>query len=82
METTKSKTTSKTKKTAKAGEPVKKKKTTTRKATVRKSEPSEEEIRSKANEVYLQRIAQGEVGTAMDDWNKAIELLKNSRKVK
>jgi hypothetical protein len=32
--------------------------------------------------VYLQRMAHGEVGTAMDDWNKAIELLKNPRQAK
>lgn len=80
MKTTKAKTTSKPKKTTKAGNAVKKKEVTTRKkVSAVLIVPTEEEIRQKANEVYHRRIAHGEGGTAMDDWNKAIELLKNSK---
>jgi hypothetical protein len=83
MKTTKAKTASKPKKTTKAGKAVKKKEVTTRKKVSAVSYiPTEDEIRQKANEVYLQRMAHGEVGTAMDDWNKAIELLKNPRQAK
>jgi hypothetical protein len=83
MKTTKTKTTTKPKKTTKDGKAVKKKEVTTRKKVSAVTYvPTEDEIRRKANEVYHQRIAQGEGGTAMDDWNKAIDLLKNSRKVK
>ena len=67
---------SKTKKVSKVSnvsKPVK-----SRKATSVKSQPSEEEIRAKAKEIYLQRIERGEYGNAIDDWRKAEELLKKS----
>jgi len=83
MKTTKAKSTSKPKRTAKAGKAVKKKEVTTRKkVTAIKPAPTEEDIRQKADEIYHQRIARGEGGTALDDWNKATELLNDSRKVK
>jgi hypothetical protein len=37
--------------------------------------PCEEDIREKANEIYLQRIERGEDGTAEEDWNEAEKLL-------
>jgi hypothetical protein len=37
--------------------------------------PTEDEIREKANEIYLQRIDRGEHGTAEDDWIEAEKLL-------
>ncbi len=43
-------------------------------------EPREEEIRNKAREIYLERIARKEHGTAVDDWLKAERLLKGSVK--
>ena len=64
---------SKTKKVSKVSKPVRSKKV----ASV-KSLPSEEEIRIKAKEIYLQRIERGEYGNAIDDWRKAEELLKGS----
>jgi predicted PilT family ATPase len=39
--------------------------------------PDEEEIREKANELYLQRTERGEFGTAEHDWIEAEKLLKN-----
>jgi hypothetical protein len=60
-------------KSSKTGKPVKSKKVTTVNYV-----PSEEEIRKKANEIYLRRIERGEYGTATDDWRKAEELLKGS----
>lgn len=82
MKTTKAKTTTKPK-TTKAGKAVKKKEVTTRKKVSAVTYvPTEDEIRRKANEVYHQRIAQGEGGNAMDDWNKAIELLKKPGQTK
>jgi len=41
----------------------------------RRTRPSEEEIRRKAEEIYYQRISRGEQGNAMDDWRKAEKLL-------
>jgi hypothetical protein len=73
MKTSKAKTISKPKKTSKVGKEVKSKKVTTS-----KSVPNEEEIRKKAEEIYHQRIARGEHGTAIDDWHKAEELLRRS----
>ncbi len=73
MKTSKTKATSKPKKTSDAVKEVK-----IRKVATRKSEPTEDEIRKKAEEIYHQRIARGEHGTALDDWNKAKELLKGS----
>ena len=73
MKTSKAKTISKPEKTSKVGKEVKSKRVTTS-----KSLPNEEEIRKKANEIYQQRIARGEHGTAIDDWHKAEELLRGS----
>jgi hypothetical protein len=73
MKTSKAKTISKPKKPSKAGKASKPKRVTTS-----KSIPSEEEIRKKADEIYYERIARGEHGTAIDDWHKAEELLKGS----
>lgn len=73
MKTSKAKTPSKPKKPSKVSKAVKSKK-----VTASKSLPSEEEIRKKAEEIYHQRIARGEQGTAIDDWHKAEELLRGS----
>ena len=73
MKTSKAKAISKPKETSKVGRAVKSKKVTTS-----KSIPGEEEIRKKADEIYHQRIARGEHGTALDDWNKAKKLLMDS----
>ena len=70
MKSAKSKVISNPKKTSKAVKTVKNKK-----VTPIVSRPSEEEIREKAKEIYLQRIDRGEYGTAIDDWHKAEELL-------
>jgi hypothetical protein len=57
-----------------------------RKATGRKKnstggpESIEDKIREKAKEIYLERIASGKHGTAEDDWLKAEELIKGSKK--
>jgi hypothetical protein len=45
-----------------------------------KSQPSEDDIRAKAKEIYNERIARGEHGTAEDDWHKAVKLLSGSKK--
>lgn len=66
---------SKTKKTAATV-----KKTGEKKAAARKSGPTEEQIRKKAEEIYHERIARGEYGTAEDDWHKAETLLKGTKK--
>jgi hypothetical protein len=73
MKTSKVKTISKPKKSSKVGNVVRSKK-----VTASKYIPNEEEIRKKADEIYHQRIARGEHGTAIDDWHKAEELLKGS----
>jgi hypothetical protein len=73
MKTSKVKTISKPKKTTTTGKAVKSKKVTPGKAA-----PDEKEIRKKAEEIYLRRIARGESGTATDDWHKAEEMLGGS----
>jgi len=85
MKTLKAKPKGKPKKAAKAGAISKPKKTSgtvkavkSRKETAGKSEPGEVEIRKKANEIYLQRIARGEQGTPSEDWQKAEEFLRGS----
>jgi hypothetical protein len=45
--------------------------------TVINSSPTEEEIREKAKEIYLQRIDRGENGTAEDDWLEAKKYFNN-----
>jgi anti-sigma28 factor (negative regulator of flagellin synthesis) len=69
--TTKGVSTTRSKKTAASVKPVKE-----RKAKAPKSEPTEEQIRKKAEEIYHERIARGEYGTAEDDWRNAERLLK------
>ena len=49
-----------------------------KKVTVGKLSPSDEEISKKAYEIYHQRIGRGESGTAQDDWQNATDLLLNS----
>jgi hypothetical protein len=73
MKTAKAKTTSKPKKTSVPGKAVR-----TKKVAPGKYVPSEEEIREKAREIYYERIARGEHGTAEADWREAEELLKGS----
>ena len=73
MKTSKGMIPSKPKKTSEAGKTVKSKK-----VTISKSEPGEEEIREKAREIYYERIARGEHGTAESDWLEAEELLRGS----
>jgi hypothetical protein len=74
MKTSKSKTVSKPKKTSGVTKTVKSKK-----ATGRKSVLNEEEIRKKANEIFMERMAHGEHGNAFDDWHKAEEILKKKK---
>lgn len=72
MKTTKAKTISKPKKTtATTGKPLKKKKVTSV-----KYEPTEDEIREKAREIYYERIARGEHGSPESDWREAEDLLR------
>ena len=73
MKTSKEKAPGKPKKTSVTGKTVKSKKVTTT-----KSEPSEEEIREKAREIYYERISRGEHGTAESDWHEAKEILSGS----
>jgi len=73
MKTLKAKTINKPKKTSNVSKTVRSKK-----VTIRKSVPNEEEIRKKAEGIYHQRIVHGEDGTAIDDWHKAEELLRGS----
>jgi hypothetical protein len=65
------------KKTGNSKKPLKSKKTG--EATMKKQMPGEEEIREKAEEIYHQRIARGEDGTAEGDWLKAEAYLKKLR---
>jgi hypothetical protein len=75
MKTSKAKVTGRPRKTSETKKAVKSKKVLTS-----KSEPGEAEIRDKAKEIYKQRIERGEHGTPLDDWYKAEELLKGSKK--
>jgi hypothetical protein len=77
MKTSKAKVKGRPKKTSETKKAVKSKKVSTS-----KSEPGEAEIREKAKEIYHQRIAHGEHGTPLDDWFKAEELLKGTKKNK
>lgn len=70
MKTSKEKTAVKPKKPTTAKKPVKSKK-----ASAGKSMPTEEEIREKAREIYYERIARGEHGSAESDWREAEEIL-------
>jgi hypothetical protein len=71
MATKKTTTASKPRKTAVSG-----KTTASKKVTARKTGPTEELIRKKAEEIYHERLARGEHGTPEDDWLKAEKLLK------
>jgi len=51
-----------------------------RKVSARRSGPTEEEIRLKAEEIYHDRIARGADGTPEDDWHLAEKLLKAAKK--
>lgn len=48
----------------------------TRKAPAVKPEPTEEEIRVRATEIYNERVSRGEFGSPQDDWFKAVGSLK------
>jgi hypothetical protein len=73
QKTTKSKVAVKPEKTTASGVTDKGKKVSAVKST-----PTEDQIREKAKEIYHQRILRGEMGTAVEDWNKAEKLLKGS----
>jgi len=47
-----------------------------KKVNTPKTAPTEDDIRKKAEEIYRERIARGEYGTAEDDWHKAEKILK------
>jgi hypothetical protein len=74
MKTSKEMSGNKSKKASEVGNAVKGKRVTTS-----KSGPSEEEIRAKASEIYYERLARGEHGTAESDWLEAEELFKGSK---
>ncbi len=48
-----------------------------RKASSGKAEPTEDQIRLKAEELYYERISSGVWGTADDDWQKAEKILRD-----
>jgi hypothetical protein len=75
MKTSKGKASDKPQKTSEAGKTVK-----SRKVTISKFEPGEEEIRAKAREIYYDRISHGEQGNAESDWHKAKEFLRGNNK--
>ena len=75
METKKTKTTAKSKKDPESEDAVKKNNITTS-----NYEPGKEEIRIKAKEIYLERLARNEQGTSEDDWHKAERLLKSKKR--
>lgn len=75
MATKKSKPTSKTGKASDSGEKIRKSN-----VTISNYEPGIEEIRLKAKEIYLERVARNEQGTSEDDWHKAERLLKSAKK--
>ena len=47
-----------------------------RKVPAVKAEPTEEEIRVRATEIFNERVSRGEFGSPEDDWFKAVESLK------
>ncbi len=71
--TTKSKLASKTGKTSRTGNELKNKSNTAGHA-----QPTEDQIREKAKQIYHERLKRGEYGTALDDWNTAERQLKGS----
>ena len=70
----KTKATSKPKKQAAASGKAKAKSTRAPKKTI-----TEDDIRSKAQELYYDRIARGEHATAEEDWLKAESLLRKKK---
>jgi hypothetical protein len=78
MENSKSK--SKAKTTVKAKKPAAAKAVTTKKAKTAKSTFTDDDIRSKAQEIYNDRISRGEPGTAESDWIQAEKSLKGKKK--
>jgi len=46
---------------------------------VKKPEPTEEEIRAKAQEIYNERVSRGEWCSPEDDWHKAVEAIKKKK---
>jgi hypothetical protein len=73
MKTSKASTISKSKKTREVGKVVNDLKVPTINA-----EPSEDEIRAKASEIYYERMSRGEHGTAEGDWLEAEAILRES----
>jgi hypothetical protein len=49
-----------------------------KKVRIRNYAPIEEDIREKANEIYMQRLDRGEHGTAENDWIEAEKFLMDS----
>jgi len=60
-----------------AGKPAAGKKTASKTGASGKKTPTYEEISSKANEIYLERIAKGEPGDSESDWHKALKILQD-----
>jgi hypothetical protein len=52
--------------------------TKTKKSIKNIIEPSEDDIRKKANEIYLQRLESDEYGTPESDWDEAKRILAES----
>ena len=73
MKTSKTKAISKPKKTSEVGKAVKGKEVPSGRSFL-----SEEDIREKAREIYYERIARGEQGTAENDWIEAEQILRGS----
>ena len=44
------------------------------------SEPTYEEIKKKAHEIYLERVSKGIHGNAEHDWHKAVTELQKKKK--
>jgi hypothetical protein len=63
----------KSKKESKVKDSVKNKK-----VSIRNFAPREEDIREKANELYMQRLDRGEHGTAENDWIEAEKFLMDT----
>jgi hypothetical protein len=47
----------------------------TRQNPTKKGKPTEENIRQKAQEIYNERLVNGEYGNELEDWQKAEKLL-------
>jgi hypothetical protein len=53
---------------------------TAKKPVAGKKEPSQEEIRAKAHQIYLDRIAKGIHRDTDEDWHEAVKELKKKKK--